>query len=805
MQMLESLEHRELLSSAVMGDATGRGMPEFVDLSYQAMPRRTGLSADGRLAYEAGTRYVTADGAPTGGTHVTSPGVSVFGVNHDGVADLIITRSDGSFRCTGSLLWTGRHVLTAAHCLTDDNGVMNTSSVSITWKLTSGDINSSAGASAISIHPNWTGDFLGMGYDLAIITLPAVVSSSVPRYEIYRGGGEVGLTSVKVGFGASGYGGTGALLSSGTKRAGLNAWDNNANVLSGVGATNGSAQLVYDFDNAQSAQDAFGYFFSQPNLGLGNDEVNSAPGDSGGPTFILDAGTYKIAGVTSYGLRLHRNSGPQPRSSDIDGILNSSFGEFSIDTRVSSFTAFIDGLVVSDPIDLQLNFDFGTSSSPVEVGYTRVTTTAYDAVVGYGWLPGAADLGVLSRTSGTALTRDLAYTKDGTFVVDLPDGEYDVTLHIGDTLNAHEQMGIYFEGALADALSTAGGEVIARTYRVTVTDGQLSLRLDDLGGPNAYVTIVGLQIDEASGDPPPPFAARYDFGTVSSPVEAGFTRATQAAYSAGAGFGWLAGAVDLGVLSRSSGTSLTRDLAYTKDASFAVDVPEGEYDVTLYIGDTLNAHEQMGIYLEGALVDTLDTASGQVLARTYRLLVSDGQLSLRLDDLGGPNAYVTIVGMEIEVAQGDPPPTYVARYDFATASSPIEAGYTRATTAAYSASTGFGWLAGADGLGVLERSSGTSLTRDLAYVRDGTFVVDLADGTYDVTLYIGDTLNAHEQMGLYLEGSLVDTVSTAGGEVLALTYQVVVIDGQLTLRLDDLGGANAYVTIVGMDIATVTP
>jgi len=114
---------------------------------------------------------------------------------------------------------------------------------------------------------------------------------------------------------------------------------------SGVDFVPGSV-LQYDFDNGLAANDAFGFFFGNSDLGLGNDEVNSAPGDSGGPTFSSPV----ITGVTSYGVRL--TFFPcLPFSlcnSDIDGTLNNSFGEFSGDTRVSFYAAFVDAIVDPD-------------------------------------------------------------------------------------------------------------------------------------------------------------------------------------------------------------------------------------------------------------------------------------------------------------------------------------------------------------------------------------------------------------------------------------------------------------------------
>lgn len=281
---------------------------------------RTLTSADGSLTATYQYNYTTADPDPD--NRVVTPGTTPF----DGVADLII---DNAFRCTGSLLTGGRHILTAAHCLTDDSGNLTANNVQATWMLPSGNV--TLGSNAFSVHPGWTGDIF-IANDLAIITLPTVAPADVPRYDIYTNTDEVGQVADKTGYGSSGTGATGDTLPSGTKREGDNLYDDLHDTMAmalglvpNVNYTPG-AVLQYDFDNGLAANDAFGVFFGNAQLGQGLLEVNSAPGDSGGPSYIDG----KIAGITSYGLTFLDSGG-----SDIDSELNSSFGEFSGDTRVS--------------------------------------------------------------------------------------------------------------------------------------------------------------------------------------------------------------------------------------------------------------------------------------------------------------------------------------------------------------------------------------------------------------------------------------------------------------------------------------
>lgn len=270
------------------------------------------------------------------------------GGNLDGVGDVILSlNSGGAIRCTGSLLPTGRHLLTAGHCVTDDNGVLDVSNATVSFSGDNGTY--VASAQSFTEHPDWDGD-LFRGNDLAIVELTAEVPEEISRYDLYTASNEVGLVHEKTGYGTSGTGDTGAVLSSGTKRTGNNVYDSTSDLmLSAFGLTPGvdfvaGGVLQFDFDNGLAANDAFGFFFGLSDLGLGSDEVNSAPGDSGGPTFIDGL----IAGVTSYGVSLQFSNGS---TADVDqpASTNSSFGEFSGDTRVSHYADWIYDTIGYDP------------------------------------------------------------------------------------------------------------------------------------------------------------------------------------------------------------------------------------------------------------------------------------------------------------------------------------------------------------------------------------------------------------------------------------------------------------------------
>jgi len=99
----------------------------------------------------------------------------------------------------------------------------------------------------------------------------------------------------------------------------------------------------YDSDDGAKRHDAFGFFFGINNRGLSSNEVMSAPGDSGGPTFENG----ELEAITSYGITLVFTNGQTSDCTKVfrQPILDSSCGEFAGDTRVSQYTTFIESVL----------------------------------------------------------------------------------------------------------------------------------------------------------------------------------------------------------------------------------------------------------------------------------------------------------------------------------------------------------------------------------------------------------------------------------------------------------------------------
>lgn len=284
-------------------------------------------------APDAGAIVVTSDLA----SHVVQRGTGLDGV---GRVRFDLPLTGGLATCTGTLMPTGRHVLTAGHCMNIDGDLVEQASVFFHGPDSTVEME----AVEISIYPDYR-RFSPFGFqisdpstDLAILRLAEDAPDFVDRFELYTASDELGQLAQLVGYGRIGTGDVGAvaLPEYGVSYEGENRIETTGAALNalvpivgGTGAPFDDNSLLIDFDNGNPAQDA-GSLVGLPDLGVGAREVNSARGDSGGP-LLLDG---RVAGVLSNGYAFSLgffNGGP-----DVDSVYNSSFGELSAYTRVST-------------------------------------------------------------------------------------------------------------------------------------------------------------------------------------------------------------------------------------------------------------------------------------------------------------------------------------------------------------------------------------------------------------------------------------------------------------------------------------
>ncbi|WP_283252714.1 hypothetical protein [Actinotalea sp. K2] len=128
-----------------------------------------------------------------------------------------------------------------------------------------------------------------------------------------------------------------------------------------------------------------------------------------------------------------------------------------------------------------LRFDFQPAGAPVAEGFTEVTRTmAYSPEAGFGFTD-LASLNDRDRGSATdALRRDFVLPPVGTgteFVVDVPDGEYQVTTWSGDQI-ASSRTTYTIEGVAYGDQGAGSGVINERVFDpVLVEDGQMTIHV----------------------------------------------------------------------------------------------------------------------------------------------------------------------------------------------------------------------------------------------------------------------------------------------------------------------------------------
>ena len=259
----------------------------------------------------------TAQDAQNGGTNN----------NNNGTGTTATEVSSG----TGSLLTDRVHILTAAHVVCDDNGApidLTATPIYCTFETSTGVY--TIPVSAIAVHPTYAGDPTDNQVDLAVLTLSMPAPAGLTGYELYTGSAELGQTITFVGYGLAGDVEDDeddiANRTAGTKHSGQNVYELTGASFDQAGNPN---TLVYDFDDGTYANDYLGNYYGVRNLGLGNDEAMTAPGDSGSPSFING----QIAGVCSFG-------------SDFDGDDSFGPGNYQVDVRVSAYVDWINSVIL---------------------------------------------------------------------------------------------------------------------------------------------------------------------------------------------------------------------------------------------------------------------------------------------------------------------------------------------------------------------------------------------------------------------------------------------------------------------------
>ena len=270
----------------------------------------------------------------------------------------------------GILLTGGRHILTAAHVVDDITAFNN---IDITFDTDELVTVISPSVKGILVHPDWDRE-AKHGSDLAIIELTEEVDILIRRHDLYRGSDEVSQTFTRTSYSPRVGHTTGGVSAAGWDTIN-NRFDGTADLMNDVfaGAISIGDQLIYDFDNGLSVNDALGSKYGINGLGVANEGTISG-GDSGSGSLIGG----KIAGIASWGTTL----GTPP---DVLEGTNSTYGEIASDTRVSIYADWIEansvGVTVTANLRLPIaEIDSIASISPpntVSLGGFSTEITAY--------------------------------------------------------------------------------------------------------------------------------------------------------------------------------------------------------------------------------------------------------------------------------------------------------------------------------------------------------------------------------------------------------------------------------------------
>ncbi len=132
--------------------------------------------------------------------------------------------------------------------------------------------------------------------------------------------------------------------------------------------------------------------------------------------------------------------------------------------------------VSAEQTSLTKKFDFGTTTSSVQDGFIRISSdTAYSAELGYGFAE-PSKVTAYDRGTSNSLKSDFIMTSDTSFNVDLPNGDYSVTVIAGDEMEETE-VGIKAENVQKIQNSQIkAAEYIEQTFTIALIDGQLNFQ-----------------------------------------------------------------------------------------------------------------------------------------------------------------------------------------------------------------------------------------------------------------------------------------------------------------------------------------
>ena len=293
--------------------------------------------------------------------------------------------------------------------------------------------------------------------------------------------------------------------------------------------------------------------------------------------------------------------------------------------------------------------------------------TGTGATAEYNSIFGLSKPSVPVENTGGGGTADVHF-RETTFANELMTGFIDATNPLSRlTIAMLQDLGYSAAKSVADAYAPPSPFPPAAALRPSGSGGGGSGGLNfGPGDTDDFVPVIAI-----------PNGQLFDFGTANSVLAQGYNRVSPSTtYSAAQGFGWLpAAAITAADLPATGTNDLTRDFNAAHDATFAVDLPNGIYDVYVTVGDNAASHDQQKILLEGDHRSNISTTPGQFISNTYRVIVKDGQLTLRITGNGTAAINSLAVNLVTLGDFGTPGPTADATGRFAFAIENLNTGF----------------------------------------------------------------------------------------------------------------------------------
>ena len=448
----------------------------------------------------------------------------------------------------------------------------------------------------------------------------------------------------------------------------------------------------------------------------------------------------------------------------------------------------------SAPPPTERHINFQPVAAPVPSGYTADAGAPYSAVAGEGWVredsidsasPVPLDVGPNARdrnvTSNQLLDTFIhmqypplnappsAVTTPAAWIMAVPDGYYTVVVSVGDAaaeFDSSHQINVEDQPVIAGFVPASATRHASGTRTVFVDDGFLTI--DARGGTNTKIDYV--DIVSAGADTTPPVApANVSAQAGDSRVELSWSPNSES---------------DLAGYDVFRSTSLPVSTAGTPLNGSTLLTGVGYTDTTAVNGTTYH----------------------------YVVVAQDAS-----ENRSGPSSPVSAT------PQSAPPPMSRA-INFQPAASTVPAGFTADSGAAYSSTTGQGWVRedSLDSTHVALSVSGNARERNTAVAQEldtfmhmqypaagapagvvttpAAFELAVANGGYAVTVAVGDAGTPIDSVNrINIEGQVAITGfrPTAADKFMTATRTVNVTDGRLTI--DARGGSNtklAYVKVV---------